>query len=1212
MQKGGISSIIVSVILISLSLFAVGILWQVVSYFSGNEAEIGLITAKIEIDPQSVLVQEGEEYSSVSFGVTQVSEGEVDSLEVIVSNGSDSYSVNMPFDKELLEREIIIVEVPNSEIEGGTLESVTVVPVFEGSKGSKSYGAISQKYNFKEKNLSSVNTISVNFGSSKSKGGGGSSGGSSGGTTPSCTPNCSGKVCGDDGCGGSCGSCNTGYSCSSGTCSFNGVVITINSPTSRTYNDSLVLFNISNSYNVNNSWFVLNVDNYTMNNENNVSFERVLDLIDGHYNVTFYSNFSNTLYNSSKISFLVNTTTPDYDLDDDGILDDEDNCPSISNPNQDDLDGDGIGDLCDSQSCGNSLVEGSEICDLSSQVCTADGYSGSQMCNAQCSGYSSCVTTQSCGDGIVNGDEVCDGSALGGASCLSRGYDSGSLLCNVNCLSYDESGCSNDVVNVNTNMGVTSVLSGSDNLLNYLVSYRVTLDSDSTIRSLSVYVKTAAGNMRMGVYSDNSNNPGTLLAYTNEFSPVVGWNTVQTNEVELQPGNYWIAFESDTSSMILAALSSGGVHRYKSSWTYGALPSSFPTPIGSGSWQYSVYANLSSEPPEPCDLSSASWSSESVVNGSQVTLNSSGTNCLGVQLNYTIYEDDVNVPLVNPDDEVIYSFISSSLSPSWNAYYVGDVSGDPEYYFVVRVVGNESESVMSSNQLGVSLLPVTQCSDGIDNDGDGAIDLSDFACSNSEDDDESDVLSECQDTLDNDGDGFIDLLDSDCSSNQDNSELGSGVIVPSDCSSSSCYYVRQGASGDGSSWSSAYGALPASLQRGAIYFIGDGSYSGYTFDDSESGTQWITVKKAIEEDHGTSTGWQSSYGDGQASFGKLTFTRDYYVIDGQRRNENDWSDTSAYTIRINPGDLNDAIDVDSSGSDPASYINLSYVDIGDVEGSSYAGGLPRRGIEILYNDHTNIYLGYSRIHHLKLPIKSQDNYNMIIEYNYFGPSWSKEAIAHQYGDNWIIRNNMFIDNVIDSDESGTADIGVFEIATGSTTAGADNFEVYGNVFHNTGTYSQHHNDGVIKGKSVNGWKVYNNVIDGIGGSQGIGTIHLSGSNNVAHNNIFSNVGNYDSTNAYASPTRCTATSCLNNMCYKNNPLASRSGFDCNAMKTTWSTTVLGNGQPYVDRSLFNFRLSSSSNAINNGINLGVGYNNIDPDGSTRGEDGSWDIGVYEY
>lgn len=35
---------------------------------------------------------------------------------------------------------------------------------------------------------------------------------------PNCTPDCSGKACGDDGCGGSCGGCPTNYSCKNGQC----------------------------------------------------------------------------------------------------------------------------------------------------------------------------------------------------------------------------------------------------------------------------------------------------------------------------------------------------------------------------------------------------------------------------------------------------------------------------------------------------------------------------------------------------------------------------------------------------------------------------------------------------------------------------------------------------------------------------------------------------------------------------------------------------------------------------------------------------------------------------------------------------------------------------------------------------------------------------------------------------------------------------------
>ena len=66
-----------------------------------------------------------------------------------------------------------------------------------------------------------------------------------------------------------------------------------------------------------------------------------------------------------------------------------------------------------------------------------------------------------------------------------------------------------------------------------------------------------------------------------------------------------------------------------------------------------------------------------------------------------------------------------------------------------------------------------ECSDGIDNDNDGATDYpADFACDSPQDDDESDRLAECQDTIDNDNDGDIDFpADIGCSSNQDDDEF---------------------------------------------------------------------------------------------------------------------------------------------------------------------------------------------------------------------------------------------------------------------------------------------------------------------------------------------------------------------------------------------------------------------------------------------------------
>ncbi|MEK7591382.1 MAG: hypothetical protein AAB489_04210, partial [Patescibacteria group bacterium] len=67
----------------------------------------------------------------------------------------------------------------------------------------------------------------------------------------------------------------------------------------------------------------------------------------------------------------------------------------------------------------------------------------------------------------------------------------------------------------------------------------------------------------------------------------------------------------------------------------------------------------------------------------------------------------------------------------------------------------------------------TQCSDGVDNDNDGATDYpNDFSCSSATDNDETNPKPACKDGIDNDNDGDTDYLDdAGCQNNQDNDEL---------------------------------------------------------------------------------------------------------------------------------------------------------------------------------------------------------------------------------------------------------------------------------------------------------------------------------------------------------------------------------------------------------------------------------------------------------
>ncbi len=97
--------------------------------------------------------------------------------------------------------------------------------------------------------------------------------------------------------------------------------------------------------------------------------------------------------------------------------------------------------------CGNNLKEGTEICDgtdLGGQTCTTQGFaSGTLACTSHCQSFdtSSCTSASTCGNNTKETGETCDGTDLNSATCTTLGFTSGTLHCNANCLTFNTTGC---------------------------------------------------------------------------------------------------------------------------------------------------------------------------------------------------------------------------------------------------------------------------------------------------------------------------------------------------------------------------------------------------------------------------------------------------------------------------------------------------------------------------------------------------------------------------------------------------------------------------------------------------------------------------------------------------------------------------------------------------------------------------------------------------
>jgi hypothetical protein len=460
-------------------------------------------------------------------------------------------------------------------------------------------------------------------------------------------------------------------------------------------------------------------------------------------------------------------------------------------------------------------------------------------------------------------------------------------------------------------------------------------------------------------------------------------------------------------------------------------------------------------------------------------------------------------------------------------------------------------------------------------------------------------------------------------------------------------YVRAGATGTGSGadWTNADPNLPAGLIRGCTYYVAAGSYPSYTFSTADSGTTPIVVQAATTTAHGTSTGWSPSYGvdiSGSATFacstscGKVIgFGSDYWVFNGAYRTN--W--TSGYGFHVSNtngvaqatiGDVGNVHDItiaysEIEGSHPTSDSSPgvgSYL----IEFANEDSGGTFYDILI---DHDYVHDGYTAFYLKGTGTSSSTNANNVtIQYSYAMHTYSSstyhgELCACSQGlKNFAIRYSYWVDS--STHANGTAVI--------ATPSGG----------------------GYQSGNQNNGpWYIYGNLIGVVNGTAGEGDATLDwfdvsfnpGGDLWIVNNTYFDLGFQPYASGYAWGSgwhaQMSGVYVENEVWYNSKNW----GFGANGGTFTYTTfthdynqyyqmvdsgfsgdggsnsVITSSSNPFVNAAAFNFQLATDTSPGVTLSNVGTYWNgtaavantfNLDMNGTTRGVNGTWDRGAFQY
>jgi hypothetical protein len=342
----------------------------------------------------------------------------------------------------------------------------------------------------------------------------------------------------------------------------------------------------------------------------------------------------------------------------------------------------------------------------------------------------------------------------------------------------------------------------------------------------------------------------------------------------------------------------------------------------------------------------------------------------------------------------------------------------------------------------------------------------------------------------------------------------------------------------------------------------------------------ITIRAVDPATDSGVAGYSSALHDTPAAFSGITVSTDHWTIDGIRRDEDDWQDQTAYGI-TGSSSLVVGPEVD--------HLTVRYVALVGSGTTAAISQADQTGSAW----RTNLTYHRCLMENWGFGLHSREASSVTIEWCHIGPTYSKEAIAHQFGHDWVIRYTRFIDTGQGTGEdTQTATIGVFNFTGGGDPADTDSdgWEIYGCVFASSGRATQaamRCQDALMIGNEVNNWLFAHNTISRTGGAWG-GRITMTGTGNVAVNNLWYWMGNYD---AEWGSIVGTSPAANHSWCYYVNPLPARLGADCSALAGTVHT---GSENPFHAEASGDYRIKATNfsgvSPIDKATALGAPYN----------------------